>query len=260
MGYSKRQFVAAAFEEIGLASYVFDLQPEQLQSAMRRLDAMMADWNGKGIQLGYPLPGSPQDSDLDEPSEVPDSANQAIITNLAIRIAPSYGKVVMLETKAVAKDSYNTLLSRAAMPPEQQLPGTMPSGAGNKTTVADSFMPKPADRLTTGTGDTLDIPGEEMIVNLDNEFILTQQTIINNVTNVTNVTPLTWSDYVDRWDSPPTLVGTAFSPVAGSVYEYILGGFPRYRLVPTIYDPKFDAFYETFAGGALSGLIAARNT
>ena len=66
MGYSKRQFVAAAFEEIGLASYVFDLQTEQLQSAMRRIDAMMADWNGKGIRLGYPLPGSPQDSDLDE--------------------------------------------------------------------------------------------------------------------------------------------------------------------------------------------------
>jgi len=132
MGYSKRQFVAAAFEEIGLASYVFDLQPEQLQSAMRRLDAMMADWNGKGIRLGYPLPGSPQDSDLDEPTLVPDSANQAIITNLAIRIAPGYGKVLMPETKAVAKDSYNTLLQRAAMPPEQQLPATMPAGAGNK--------------------------------------------------------------------------------------------------------------------------------
>ena len=132
MGYSKRQFVAAAFEEIGLASYVFDLQNEQLQSAMRRLDAMIADWNGKGIRLGYPLPGSPQDSDLDEPTLVPDWANEAIITNGAVRIAPGYGKVVMPETKAVAKDSYNTLLQRAAMPPEQQLPATMPAGAGNK--------------------------------------------------------------------------------------------------------------------------------
>jgi hypothetical protein len=122
MGYSKRQFVAAAFEEIGLASYVFDLQPEQLQSAMRRIDAMMADWNGKGIRLGYPLPNSPQDSDLDEPTLVPDWANEAIITNGAVRLAPGYGKVVMPETKAVAKDSYNTLLQRATMPPEQQLP------------------------------------------------------------------------------------------------------------------------------------------
>ncbi len=152
MGYSKRQFVAAAFEEIGLASYVFDLQPEQLQSAMRRIDAMMADWNGKGIRLGYPLPGSPQDSDLDEPTLVPDWANEAIITNGAVRIAPGYGKVVMPETKAVAKDSYNTLLQRAAMPPEQQLPATMPAGAGNKPwRVYDNpFIRPPVDPVDAG--------------------------------------------------------------------------------------------------------------
>lgn len=152
MGYSKRQFVNAAFEEIGLASYVFDLQPEQLQSALRRLDAMMADWNGKGIRLGYPIPGSPQYSDLDEPSEVPDSANEAIITNLAIRIAPGYGKVVMPETKAVAKDSYNTLLQRATAPYPQQLPSTMPSGAGNKPwRVYDNpFIRPPVDPVDAG--------------------------------------------------------------------------------------------------------------
>ena len=152
MGYSKRQFVAAAFEEIGLASYVFDLQSEQLQSAMRRIDAMMADWNGKGIRLGYPLPGSPQDSDLDEPTLVPDWANEAIITNGAVRIAPGYGKVVMPETKAVAKDSYNTLLQRAAMPPEQQLPATMPAGAGNKPwRVYDNpFIRPPVDPVDAG--------------------------------------------------------------------------------------------------------------
>jgi len=152
MGYSKRQFVAAAFEEIGLASYVFDLSPEQLQSALRRLDAMIADWNGKGIRLGYPLPGSPQDSDLDEPTLVPDSANQAILTNLAIRIAPSYGKVVMPETKAVAKDSYNTLLQRATMPPEQQIPATRPAGAGNKPwRVYDNpFIRPPVDPVDAG--------------------------------------------------------------------------------------------------------------
>ena len=102
MGYSKRQFVAAAFEEIGLASYAFDLQPQQFESALRRLDAMMASWNALGIRLGYPLPSSPQFSDLDAQSEVPDSANEAIITNLAVKIAPGYGKQVMPDTKATA--------------------------------------------------------------------------------------------------------------------------------------------------------------
>lgn len=152
MGYSKRQFVTAAFEEIGLASYVFDLQPEQLQSALGRLDAMMAEWNGKGIRLGYPIPGSPQYSDLDEPSEVPDSANEAIITNLAIKIAPSYGKQLMAETKLTAKTGYNTLLSRATMPNEMQLPGTMPSGAGNKPwrTYDNPFLQKPVDPVLAG--------------------------------------------------------------------------------------------------------------
>lgn len=132
MGYSKRQFVAAAFEEIGLASYVFDLQPEQLQSALRRLDVMMAEWNAKGIRLGYPIPDSPQFSDLDEPSEVPDSANEAIITNLALKVAPGFGRTPMADTKITAKAAYNTLLSRAAMPMEQQFPNTLPAGAGNK--------------------------------------------------------------------------------------------------------------------------------
>jgi len=132
MGYSKRQFIEAALAEIGLASYAFDLQPEQLEAARRRLDAMMADWNGKGIRLGYPIPVSPQDGSIDEETNVPDSAYEAIICNLGIRLAPSYGKQVMNETKATAKQGYDTLMQRATAPLEQQFPNTMPSGAGNK--------------------------------------------------------------------------------------------------------------------------------
>ena len=94
MGYSKRQFVEAAFEEVGLAAYAFDIQPQQLESALRRLDAMMA-----------------------------------------------------------AKQAYNTLLSRAAMPVEQQFPGTLPAGAGNKPwrIYDDPFLPAPVDPITVGT-------------------------------------------------------------------------------------------------------------
>lgn len=152
MGYSKRQFIYAALEEIGLASYVFDLQPEQLEAARRRLDAMMADWNGKGIRLSYPIPASPQDGSIDEPTYVPDSAYEAIICNLGIRLAPSYGKQVMNETKATAKQGYDTLLQRATFPLEQQFPNTMPSGAGNKPwRVYDNpFLNPPVDPVTAG--------------------------------------------------------------------------------------------------------------
>jgi hypothetical protein len=152
MGWTKRQFVTQAFEEIGLASYVFDLTPEQLQSALQRLDTMMAAWNALGIRLAYPLPSNPQDSDLDEQTNVPDSSIEAIYTNLAIKLAPSYGKQVMPDTKTTAKESYNTLLSIAAMPNQQQMPGSMPSGAGNKPwRVYDNpFLRQPTTSVQVG--------------------------------------------------------------------------------------------------------------
>lgn len=113
MGYTKRQFIEAACEEIGLANYVFDMQPEQLQAALRRLDAMMAEWNAQKIRVGYPVPKSPEDSSLSEETGVPDSAWQAIVSNLALRLAPTYGKTPMPETKEAAATGFQTLLDLA---------------------------------------------------------------------------------------------------------------------------------------------------
>lgn len=149
MGWTKRQFVEQAFDEIGLAGYTFDLQPEQLQSALRRLDTMMATWNAKGIRLAYPLPSSPQDSDLDQKTEVPDSAYEAIYTNLAIRIAPSFGKQVAIEVKTTAKQAYDVLLQRAAAPIEMRLPSTMPVGAGHKL-YDDPYVEYPEQPVQSG--------------------------------------------------------------------------------------------------------------
>lgn len=151
MGYTKRQFVTGAFEEIGLSDYVFDLQPEQLEGALRRLDSMMMEWNAQGIRLGYPIASSPQDSDLDTETNTPDSAWEAVITNLAIRIAPGYGKTVSPDTKVSAKNAYNILLQRATFPLEKQLPETMPIGQGNKPWRWDNpYVYPPADPVDAG--------------------------------------------------------------------------------------------------------------
>jgi hypothetical protein len=134
------------------------MTPEQFQSALRRLDAMIAAWNALGIRLGYPLPSNPQDSDLDEQTSVPDSSVEAIYTNLAIKLAPSFGKQVMPDTKATAKESYNTLLSIAALPHQQQLPGTMPAGAGNKPwrMYDDPFLRRPVYPVLAGQDGPID--------------------------------------------------------------------------------------------------------
>ena len=159
MGWSKRDFVNQAFEEIGYASYIYDLMPEQLDSLLRRLDTMIAMWNAKGIRIGYPLPNGPEDSSLDDATNVPDSANMTIYTNLAVLIAPSFGKSASADTKQFAKDGLNALLNQTANPIGMQYPNTLPRGAGNKPwrTYYRPFMDNPVDPLQVGNDDTLDL-------------------------------------------------------------------------------------------------------
>ena len=160
MGYTKREIIDLAFQEIGLAAYVFDLQPQQIEGALRRLDTMMATWNGKGIRLGYPLPSSPGNSDPDQDCDVPDDAFEAMGLNLAVRIAPGYGKTVSPDTKSVAKTAYNQLMAQSAKPIEMQLDRfSIPAGAGNKTwrESRDPFLLQEADPLLAGPDSILDL-------------------------------------------------------------------------------------------------------
>jgi hypothetical protein len=147
MGYTKRQYIEGAFEELGMADYVFDMTPEEFQGASRRLDAMMAFWNLKGIQIGYPGVSSPENTDIDVQTGIANGATEAIITNLAIRIAPSYGKTPSEDTKATAKTSFETLALAASLPVQVQWPGTMPMGAGNRWWGNRyPFYPQPIDQ------------------------------------------------------------------------------------------------------------------
>lgn len=151
MGYTRRDIIDGALAEIGYANYAFDMQAEQLEAVKRRLDTLFAAWNAMGLRLSYPIPSSPENSELSEETAIPDSAWEAAITNLAVRIAPMFGKTVSPDTKRAAKTSLNTLMSLAAMPSEMQYPGTLPMGAGNKGwRNYEAFFPEPDSPLTTG--------------------------------------------------------------------------------------------------------------
>lgn len=64
-----------------------------------------------------------------------------------------------------------------------------------------------------------------------------------------------WSYYATNWSTPPIQAGSLPS---GSVLAYTLAGVTRYRLVPAPYVAANDAFYASFDGTALGGLIVAR--
>lgn len=154
MSYTKRQLVIGALTEIGLSAYSFDLSTDQIEMALQRLDSMVAAWGARGIRLGFPLPGSPEDSDANTETAMPDWAWEAVISNLAVRIAPSYGKQTSPDTKATARETYNTLLARFAVPPEIQR-DTLPSGAGHKNVDAP-FIEPDTDALIVGPDAGLD--------------------------------------------------------------------------------------------------------
>jgi len=131
MSWTKRELIEMAFEEVGIANYNFDLMPEQYQSGLKRLDSMLAQWNKKGIRIGYNLASSPSDSNINDESNVRDSAVEAIYINLALRLASSLGKIVSMELKALATKTYKDLLSETSEIVERDFT-QLPKGAGNK--------------------------------------------------------------------------------------------------------------------------------
>lgn len=130
--WDKRRFILEAYEEIGIPSYVFDHTPEMLQSALRKLDAMMAGWyTNYGIDIGYPLPIS-ETSDLDDATAIEYANNEAVYLNLAVLLAPKHGKEAAQSLKATAKARYLDLIKAVTASPQMTYPGTLPRGAGSK--------------------------------------------------------------------------------------------------------------------------------
>lgn len=150
MPWTRRQFIDMAYEEIGLGGD-YTLSPAELESARTRLDGMMATWNARGIRLGYPIGATPFDGDLDDVTNVPDAANEAIYLNLAVRLAPSFGRQIMPATAASAKTALDALSARVAYVPQRQMPAYSPSGAGNRWRgVGSPFLRRPSSSIDAG--------------------------------------------------------------------------------------------------------------
>jgi hypothetical protein len=130
--WTKAQIIDQAFSELARAGYVFDLGAEVREDALRQLDTMMATWSGVGISIGYLLPGSPDDSNIDDDAGIPLTAVEPVYLNLAVKLAAGRGKALTPQTLAAAKSGYNALLGAAVTPTTGQSSGLPLNGAGNK--------------------------------------------------------------------------------------------------------------------------------
>ena len=161
MGYTKRQFIYEAMDEMGISPYIYLPSEEQMQTALFKLDNMMAAWDARGIRLSYPIYRNPEDSDLDERTLVPDAANEAICKNLAISLAPSYGRPVLDDTKRYAKKALDAVLARDSTGLPRQFPAGMPRGAGAQGwRYGSEYFPDPGSPLLAGDDSDIDL-GED---------------------------------------------------------------------------------------------------
>jgi hypothetical protein len=131
---TKATVVDMAFENMTLAGYEFDASPEERFSALRRLDAMMAEWAGPGrnLDLGYNAPTVFGASDFNDPVGIPDWTISGVAWSLALVLAPAIGKTLTPEAKGAMAQSMTAINAAFAKRVERTLPRTTPRGAGNK--------------------------------------------------------------------------------------------------------------------------------
>lgn len=128
---TKQTIVNMAFEEIGLSSYEFDATPEEQFSALRRLDALMAQWQVSGLDLGYNFPSAIGAGNPNDPANIPDLSVNAVAISLALRIMPAIGKTMSAETRVALAQGLVAIRAYCAVIPERALPSSTALGAGN---------------------------------------------------------------------------------------------------------------------------------
>jgi hypothetical protein len=152
MPWTKVDIIRQAYSEIGKTAD-FDIQPEELQTALRQLDAMLAMWSGtQGIRIGFA--GGDGFGDVSAETEVPTWAVEALYLNLALRLAASFGKTPMPTTVVNAKAALDAVRVRCVTPATRQIRGY--AGAGNSTWGVLP-LPEPQSGFATGPDNTLEI-------------------------------------------------------------------------------------------------------
>jgi hypothetical protein len=129
---TKGDILQMAREALATAGYDFEATPEEDQSQLRQLDAMMAEWeDNEGIVLGFNYAGNGYGA-INEDSGIPRGCLKAVAVSLALVIAPTMGKSMAAEAKTALARSMSTLRAKyCAIPPMQMGRGTI-RGAGNR--------------------------------------------------------------------------------------------------------------------------------
>lgn len=130
-GPTKRSLIQLAYEECGQTGE-FELEPEEYQSAERRLDNLMAELlSVYGVDLSYNFPDTGVSDDATEESGIPAEAARSVACLLADSIAPSIGKQIVGSNARAS--ALSLLIAQYQVQPTMSFGRGTPIGAGNRT-------------------------------------------------------------------------------------------------------------------------------
>jgi hypothetical protein len=158
-GYTKRELVLDAYDEVGLASYAFNLKPAQIERAVRKLDRAMGVLVGKGVQVGYPLTNSTAGLDVTVETNLPVWATEGVVLGLGISLATGLGKQIPMELRSRYKEAMAVIFDRSDNGiPEMQRQENTPAGMGNmyRAGYIDPFLSDPDEAFGPDNGSQFD--------------------------------------------------------------------------------------------------------
>ena len=123
---TKLELVQGAYEQMRIWGLTSSVTPVESELALKRLNGLLLHWENKGVYLGWHI-GT---GDINEDSGLPDWSQEAVFTNLAIKLLPAFGKTASREQVAEASDSFNAISLKCY--DNMEYPDTMPVGAGNQ--------------------------------------------------------------------------------------------------------------------------------
>ena len=137
---SGTEIIHDALKKIGAYSVVQKPQKESISQAKNTLNSMLQDWLSRNIDMGVSPLNAPGD-ELGEPLD----ARNGIVANLAVWLAPDFGREIPPTLARNARVGYRSIakLYQKIEIPKKKVSSTLPLGAGNtKRASSQTFSGK----------------------------------------------------------------------------------------------------------------------
>ena len=125
---TKIKLIGRAYSKLEISGINVNPSPEDVVIALDELETMMAELDSRNVCVGFNFEDEPDPS---SESYVPRWAENAVQTNIAIRLATEFGKMANQGLSAQANQSMSNLVARTAKVRSIAPSSRQPSGSGN---------------------------------------------------------------------------------------------------------------------------------